>query len=481
MTVASEVKTPSLENSDASSEVTKERTIIVLDTSVLLSDPESIFAFEGCDIVLPLKVIEELDNHKGRPDDVGRAARQTARMLEKLRLESPDQGLRAPTELINGGTLRIEHNGLQLDMIRQHGLDTDKADNRILAAALGLVKNNPGSRVKVVSADVNLRLKAASLELEAAEYIQTHGRVHDERHPGWYQLDVDQEIIDLLYSSRWLPFELLDDRQAAQLSSLKANEYGVLKSTSSAKSSALVRKTTKDDGDGVELLDRNRRNEAWGLRARSKEQAFALDLLLDPEIPIVGLSGRAGTGKTILALASALAQTFERKENNVYDRVMILRPVVPVGNQDVGFLPGTLEEKLGPWMEPITDAMVALGDDITHLQAKSTLDGWINDGALTLESVTYLRGRSLQKTFVIVDEAQNLEPLTLKTILTRIGMGSKVVLVGDVSQIDNPWSSERSNAISVLADRFTGRKLFGHLVLSKGERSPVADLAADLL
>lgn len=465
--------------SENEGEVISARTIVVLDTSVLLSDPESIFSFPNCDIVLPIKVIEELDNNKTRPDDVGRAAREVARKLEKLRLESDDKSLNTAVELDNDSSIRFVLNGLKMDTIKAQGLEADKADNQIIGAALGL--QGKGQVVKLVSADVALRLKAASLGLEAAEYIQTHGkRVHDEKHPGWKTLNVSEELVAILYDEYWVPLEALEGDDLGQVKELSANEYAVLKSVKSdgSPATALARRTTRDKVIGIELLNRNVRNNAYGLKARSKEQSFALDMLLNPKIPIVGLSGRAGTGKTILAVASALEQVVE---SSTYDRIMILRPVIPVGNQGIGYLPGTLEEKLGPWMEAITDTMVALSDRLTHTAAKDILDNMVEQGKLTLETVTFLRGRSLQNTFVIVDEAQNLEPLTLKTILTRIGANSKVVLVGDVSQIDNPWSSERSNAISVLADRFAGQELFGHLVLTKGERSEVADLAAGLL
>lgn len=447
---------------------------IVIDTSVLLSDPDCISSFKDCDLILPLKVIEELDNQKSRGDDVGRAARSVSRALEGYRESAPGNDLRNKVEVGNGSTLRIVINGLALEEITKLGLDTAKSDNRILAAALGLKKGSSGP-VELVSGDVNLRIKAAALGLSAKEYIQTSGRTHNEKHPGWYSSWLSRKTIDRLYSEGFLP---LEDEELKDLPKMNVNEFGVIKSETG--SSVLVRVVTRGGVKGLSVKETRQRAEAWGLKARSKEQSFALDLLLDPEVPVVGLSGRAGTGKTILAVAAAFEQTFE-KGSALYDRVMILRPVVPVGNQDLGFLPGTLEEKLGPWMEAITDAMVALGKYDDYAKARDAMSFWVEKGKLTLESVTYLRGRSLQNTFIIVDEAQNLEPLTLKTILTRLGEGSKVVLVGDTSQIDNPWTSEKTNAISVLAERFVGQEIFGHLVLTKGERSKVADVAAELL
>jgi PhoH-like ATPase len=442
---------------------------VVLDTSVLLADPESIFAFGPSDVVLPLKVIEELDNHKGRLDEVGRAARTVARLLEELRATSPGKDLKEPTPLVGGGTLRVVINGLKLDRVRELGLDVDKADNRILAAALGLA----GS-VRLVSADVNLRLKAAAVGLEAEEYRQVRASFHTEAHPGWRAVEVSAQLIDDLYDAgaRGLADDRIRGADREALGALVANEFGVL---NAGQQSALVRRRR----GRLRILPRHA--EAWGLRPRSKEQRFALDLLMDPAVPIVGLSGRAGTGKTILAIAAALEQTFEPGEGHHYDRVMIIRPLVAVGRQDIGFLPGDKNEKLEPWFATVEDTMAALREDLDHSKARAMLEGWVEEGTLSMEAVTFLRGRSLQRTFIIVDEAQNLEPLTLKTILTRLGAGSKVALVGDVSQIDSPFVSERTSAISILADRFSGQELFGHLVLTQGERSAVADLAAALL
>ncbi|MGH9077281.1 MAG: PhoH family protein [Acidimicrobiales bacterium] len=457
---------------------------VVLDTSVLLADPDSIFAFPGAQVVLPLKVIEELDNHKGRLDTVGQAARSAARLLEELRVTSPGRDLRAPLPLVGGGTLRVVINGQRLDQVERLGLDVGKADNRILAAALGLrhapavdpadpagTAGSSAGRVKLVSADVNLRLKAAAVGLEAEEYRQTRAGFHTEARPGWHGAEISAALVEALYDSWEVHLAQLGDGDARALGPLLVNEFGVL---TAGRQSVLVRRHR----DGLRVLAK--RQEAWGMRPRSKEQRFALDLLLDPGVPIVGLSGRAGTGKTMLAIAAGLEQTFEPASKR-YERIMIIRPMIAVGRQDVGFLPGDLREKLGPWFATVSDTMAALRDDHSHTGASRQLEDWIEAGLVDMQSVTFLRGRSLQRTFIIVDEAQNLEPLTLKTILTRLGEGSKVVLVGDVSQIDSPFVSERTSGISVLADRFAGQALFGHLVLTQGERSPVADLAAELL
>lgn len=442
-------------------------TTVVLDTSVLLTDPESIFSFGSAEVVIPLKVIEELDNQKTRLDEVGRAARTVARTLEELRTLSAEQDLRNPVNLPGGGTLRVVINGQKLEKVEHLGLDVAKSDNRILAAALGLAEDGP---VRLISADVNLRLKAAALGLQAYEYVQTRPGFHTEAHPGWREVEVTGDLMATLYERHVVTFDAMAPPDAHSLAELSLNEFGVL---TAGRSSALVRR----HGEEVRLLRND--HEAWGLRPRSKEQRFALDLLLDPDVPICGLSGRAGTGKTALAIAAGLEQVLERPQR--YDRLMIIRPMYPVGRQELGFLPGQLKEKLEPWFSMVEDTMTALRDDKSRVEARKDLEMLVERGHIDMQPITYLRGRSLQRTFIICDEMQSAEALVLKTILTRLGEGSKVVFVGDVSQIDNPFVSERTSALSILADRFSGQPLFGHLVLTKGERSPVADLAAELL
>jgi PhoH-like ATPase len=434
------------------------RTQVVLDTSVLISDPASVLGFPGCDVVLPLTVLEELDSVKSRPDDAGAAARAVVRALEAFRA-AVGGDLRSPVPTEDDATVRVEVNGLRLDVLAQHGLRTDRNDNRILAAALGL--SSAGYAVELVSVDVNMRVKAASLGLSARSW--SRAKATSTPQPGWRPLDVDGSLVDALYASGSAPVP-------EEVAPFTPNEFASVRAGSQ---SALVRHR---DGE----LTRMRNLSAWGLTPRSKEQTFALDLLMDPDVPVVALSGSAGTGKTLLALAAGLEQNFEPPSQR-YDRLLILRPIVAVGRQDLGFLPGTLEEKLGPWFDAVIDAMVALGERVTYPEARDMLALWVEQGRLSLDAVTYLRGRSLQRSFVIVDEAQNLEPLTLKTILTRIGAGSKVVFLGDVSQIDNPYVSSDSNALAVLIDRFGSSELFGHLHLTRGERSAVASLAAELL
>jgi PhoH-like ATPase len=440
-------------------------TRVVLDTSVLISDPESVFAFPDADAVIPLIVVEELDAHKSRLDHVGRAAREVIRTLEDLRTANGGD-IRNAVALPGGGTLRIETNGLLLDDVAAKGLDPAKPDNRILAAALGQRAYGP---VVVVSNDAALRIKAAQVGLEATEHQRRRGRVDDRLPAGWVTLDVAPRVIDLAYASPAgidLDELLPGDADDEVIARLRENEFCVCRAGSQ---SALLR-----FGDG-RLLPLHRPLEAWGLRPRSKEQQFALDLLLDPDVRVVALDGMAGTGKTILALAAGLEQVMEHSR---YDKLSVYRPVVPVGKAELGFLPGGLDEKLDPWMTAVTDALVALTERRSHADARDLVDEMTAREKLSLEAVTYLRGRSLHGTFVVVDEAQNLEPTTLKTILTRVGEDTKVVFTGDTSQIDAPYLSEHTNAVAALIDAFAGERCFGHVRLTHCERSEVASLAA---
>lgn len=436
------------------------RRTIVLDTSILLTDPESILKFPDCNVVLPLTVIEELDTKKVRLDEIGRSARHASRLLENFRVKNGGK-LDTAVDIGNNSTLKVELNGLKLDVIREKGLKINRNDNRIIAAALG--QKELGNDVELLSLDVNMRLKASSLGLKSSDWNPI-GRTQYEKKSARV-IEVDPTIIDELYREHKIFASMLEEGDFIE------NEHLILRA---GQQSILVRNRER------ELLQVDTNRNPWGLRSRSKEQEFAIDILMDPLTPIVSLDGSAGTGKTILALAAALEQTFE-PESRRYDRLMILRPVVAVGRQEIGFLPGDMQEKLGPWFEAVVDAMVALGDKITHSEAKTTLELWIGQGKLTMEAVTFLRGRSLQKTFIIVDEAQNLEGLVLKTILTRVGEGSKIVLLGDTSQIDNPYLGMETNAISILNTTFENQELFGHVTLTKGERSEVASLAAELL
>jgi PhoH-like ATPase len=438
---------------------------VVLDTCVLLADPDSLYAFGDADIVIPLTVIEELDGHKSRLDDVGRAARAVVRDLERLRVDSGGD-FREPVPLPTGGTVRVAINGLVVEQLAAHGLNPEKADNRILAAALGLTQDGRAA-VKVVSADAALRIKASQLGLVAEDYHRASKGRDALGVRGWHKVETNRELIDDLYANGAIEIP-------AAFDGMVTNEYVVL---SAGSSSALARVF----GDRLHLVERRR--QVWGLNARSKEQIFALDLLMDPDVSVVALSGFAGTGKTILALAAGLEQVMEPAvdRRSRYDKLAIYRPVVAHGKADLGFLPGGLEEKLSPWMAAILDNVTALTEHRSYADARRVVDEMVAQDRLSLESVTFLRGRSLQNQFVIVDEAQNLEVPTLKTLLTRVAEGTKIVFTGDMAQIDTPYVSAHNNALAVLMEAFAGQECFGAVTLCKGERSRVADLAADLL
>jgi PhoH-like ATPase len=440
------------------------RTRVVLDTSVLVADPGCLFGFHGVDVVIPLTVVEELDSLKSRADDVGRAARTALRTLEDLRVRAGGSLAEAVTigsDEDDPATLQIEINGIQRHLLIEHGLDPAVPDNRIIGAALGQANHAP---TRMVSNDAALRIKAAHLGLQAEEHHPV-GRSASTRPAGWVTLDVTAQQVDRLYADGHLPLSLFDEASAPRL-----NEFTILRCGSQ---SALARCI----GDQLELLGHSA-PEAWGLRARSKEQRFALELLLDPDVSVVALDGRAGTGKTLLAIAAGLEQVVEQRR---YEKVAVYRPLVPVGRADVGFLPGGLDEKLDPWMSAIHDAIVALTDQRSSHDAHRLIDELTGRNQLSLESVTFLRGRSLHRQIVVVDEAQNLEPTTLKTVLTRIGEGTKVVFTGDTSQIDAPYLGESNNALAVLIQAFSGQQCFGHVTLAACERSAVASLAAELL
>lgn len=446
-----------------------QRTRLVIDTSVLVADPGCIVGFGDVDVVIPLTVIEELDGLKSRPDDVGRAARTALRTIEDLRIRHGGS-LAKPVPIGNAdhtGTLQIEINGIQKHLLIEHGLDPDKPDNRIIGAALGQATRAP---TRMVSNDAALRIKAAHLGIEAQEHHPA-GRSMSTRPVGWITVAAEHEQIDRLYADGTIPVDDIEGSVAGTgAGPIHENGFAILRSGSQ---SALVRRRV----DGFELLG-HATPEAWGLRPRSKEQRFALELLLDPDVSVVALDGRAGTGKTLLAIAAGLEHVVERR---AYERLAIYRPLVPVGRADVGFLPGGLDEKLDPWMSAIHDSIVALTDQRNSRDARTLMEELTTRGQLSLESVTFLRGRSLHRQFVVVDEAQNLEPTTLKTILTRIGDGTKVVFTGDTSQIDAPYMGESNNALAVLIQAFAGQSCFGHVTLSACERSEVASLAAELL
>ncbi len=444
------------------------RTQVVLDTSALVADPEGVFhGYPDADLVVPLTVIEELDGLKKRLDSVGGAARDVLRRIEKLRIAAGgDLETRQP--LTDGATLRVALNGIQTNLLREHGLDPDKPDNRIIGTALGQ-RFDGAADVRLVSNDTGMRVKAATFGLDAREHDPLDSVKRDDQEHGWREIEVESALVDAIYAG-----DVSAPGSETVIDQLRVNEFGVLHAGSQ---SALVRRHRH----GLGLVANE--HHAWDLRARNKEQRFALDLLLDDDVKVVALDGPAGTGKTLTAVAAALQQVVEERR---YSRICVYRPVVPVGKAEVGYLPGTLDEKLDPWMAAITDAVYALtgsdhGGDRSREDAAEVLDEIRARGQLTMESVTHLRGRTLHSSFVIIDESMNLSPQVGKTILTRIAADSKVVFTGDTSQIDAAFLSEQTNALTALITAFAGQDCFGHIRLLRGERSPLAELAARLL
>ena len=426
---------------------------LVLDTSALMSDPECFDNYPGEKIVVPLTVVDELDDNSVRDDAPGACARSTLRLLEKLRQQNKGDLSEDIHYGQNKTTIRVELNGVS--EAKNWYLDPKIPDHRIISTALSLL--NKGENVTLISNDSAMRLKAAALGLTATE----HFKEPEVPSSNVYTLETNSQTIDSLYNG-----------ETVDLPEYPLNSFVILKSGSA---SAVARKVENK----LQLLPSGERNqkEAWGLRARSKEQAFALDILHDQEIPLVSLLGQAGTGKTIIALAAGLQQVFETRQ---YDRLMILRPVVSVGRQELGFLPGELHDKLGPWFETVIDTMVALSNgNLTHSQCRAQLDLWVESGQVVTEPVTFMRGRSLQKTFLLVDECQNLEPSVVKTLVTRLGDNSKGVFIGDETQVDNPWTTTKTNGLTSLVSAFAGCPEFGYVRLVRGERSRIATLAAE--
>lgn len=436
------------------------RVSYVLDTCVLLADPQAIHRFDEHEVVLPLVVVEELDHQKTRMDEVGRNARSAIRLIEELRVLSCD-GLISPVALAGGGTLRIEANHVDQELPRY--LDPMKPDNRILAVALAL-------RGTLVTKDAALRIKASQLGAPSEDYRADQVHV-DHHYTGIGEVEVEHSWLGDFHSDG--KGVLLDEQAEERW----VNQCLVLRSGPSG--SGLGRVTDVRDGEAVvQRVAGSPR--AFGIQPRDVRQTFALDLLTDPSVPCVSLMGMAGTGKTFLALAAGLEQVVEHP---TYRRLSVYRPLVAVGRQEVGYLPGDLDEKLSPWMAAIHDNLYSLFrrdsdspfNDSGHVQRM--VDSLLDRGQLEMAAITYLRGRSITDEFVIVDEAQNLELPTLKVILTRMALGSKVVFCGDLSQVDNPYISPHGG-MAALIEKLKGTSLFGHVTMAKGVRSPLAELAA---
>jgi len=435
----------------------------VIDTNVLLHDPKSIFAFSDNNVVLPLVVIEELDTFKKRQDEVGRNSRVASRFIDDLRKKSPlGQGV----ALEKGGTLRIEMAHQDLEDLPL-GLREHKSDNHILACAAFLKKSNADNPVTVVSKDLNMRIKADALGLQAADY-ETDAIDIDELYAGYQEILVPGDQVDKFFQETEL--DVPDGVTCCP------NDFVMLVDEANKSHTALAQHRATAVGKLTPL--RYQDKKIWGIKARNKEQRFAMEALMDEAIQLVTMVGFAGTGKTLLALAAGLQKVVDE---NKYKKLLVSRPIIPMGN-DIGYLPGDVVEKLMPRMQPISDNLQFLFSQVNerHL-GDSELQELIENGVVELEPLTYIRGRSIPDQFMIIDEAQNLTPHEIKTIITRAGSNTKIVLTGDPYQIDHPYLDSRSNGLTHLVERFRDQPMAANINFTKGERSELAELAANLL
>ena len=434
------------------------RKTYILDTNVLLHDPGSLRSFQDNTLFVPIYVIEEVDHFKKEATELGRNAREISRLLDAYRQQG---NLSDGVVLEGGGVLRVvidRENPLESVNGHRHTVD-----NALLHLALKTREEDPGTPVILVTKDTNLRIKADALGIRAEDYET--GRVDPD--------ELNRKALEIRLPKRDLDAIRRGERVATEPGKRFPNEYAWLRTDEDPSLSVLAR--TSADGLRLQALKVPDR-PIQGVRAKNKEQHFALDALLDPEIQLVTLMGKAGTGKTLLAIAAGLYQV---EELGAYARLLVSRPIFPMG-RDIGYLPGELEEKLNPWMQPIFDNLEYLFDRQRGRKGM-TVQKLVASGVLELEPITYIRGRSIPGQFLIVDEAQNLTPLEVKTVLTRVGEGTKIVLTGDPYQIDNPYVDASSNGFNYLVQKFRAEPLAAHVDLLKGERSVLAERASDLL
>ncbi len=456
--------------------------LFILDTNVLLHDPTSVYRFEENDVFLPIMTLEELDNNKKGLSEVARNARQVSRTLDEIintNTENIEQGisLLTPSHQLASGRLFLQTEAISIDL--PLGLPTAKADNQILAVVIHLQQRNPERSTILVSKDINIRIKARALGLEAQDYFN----------------DKVLEDSDLLYTGcRELPADFWDKHgqgmeswkreghtgyrvKGPLCSKLLVNEF--LYQDGEPPLSAIVREVAGKTAQFDTLVDYTHpKNNTWGITARNREQNFALNLLMDPDIDFVTLLGQAGTGKTLLTLAAGLSQVLDTKR---YSEIIITRVTVPVG-EDIGFLPGNEEEKMGPWMGALEDNLEVLNktDDQAGEWGRAATQDLIRN-RIKIKSLNFMRGRTFLNKFLIIDEAQNLTPKQMKTLITRAGPGTKVVCMGNIAQIDTPYLTEGSSGLTYVVDRFKGWLHSGHVTLQRGERSRLADYAAEVL
>lgn len=446
--------------------------VFVLDTNIMLSDGDCLHAFQDNEVIIPLVALEELDRHKKRQDEIGRNARTISRRLDDLReIGNLSNGVILP----NGGTLKVlPAPSLDSKSLPTELKDLNKVDNVIIAQAKFIAQGleNGAERCILISKDINVRIKCDSLGIKCQDYF--HMRIADETselYKGVKNTLVDDSVLADWYESRDV---YLDNR------GLHPNEIIVMK-TDPHEPAAIGRFV--EEGRPVSRLVEYK--DVFGLKPRNKEQIFSLNLLMDDNIKLVTLIGSSGVGKTLLALSAGLKKVLEEQK---YERIIVTKPVQPVG-KDIGYLPGTKEEKMDPWIAPIKDNLMFLfahkkvrkDGHVTEFKRDPYVDKLIHDGKIEVEAITYLRGRSIPNTFMIIDEAQNLSMHELKTIITRVGDNTKIVLLGDIDQIDNINVDAFTNGLTCAVEKFKDHSIAGHITLIKGERSPLATLASQIL
>ena len=437
----------------------------ILDTSVYLTDADALFKFENHDIFVPLKVLEEIDKHKKRQDSVGANARKTIRTLDEFRAKG---NLQKGVRISKGkGLITVVSYEVLKNVAFPSDLDLGIPDHIILATAMA-VRDESNRKTFVVSRDINMRVICDSIGLVAEDY-RTEKIItsSEELYSGLSEHLVDDQVIDRFYAGDDI---IISEDETTEV--WHPNQYVLLMSNANEKKTCIARFYTHFQPLKKIIHDKI---PDWKISSRNKEQAFAIDLLLDPTIKVVSLVGRAGSGKTLCAIAAGLQQTIGLRGSNPYDRMIVSRPVQPLG-KDIGFLPGTMEEKMLPWLMPIQDNLqFLLGGD------KNTLQMYVSKGKIEIEALTYIRGRSIANAFVIIDEAQNLTAHEIKTIMTRVGEGTKIVLTGDIEQIDNVYVNETSNGLAHAVEKLKEFPLSGHVTFTRGERSEVATLASKVL
>ena len=459
--------------------------IIVLDTNVLLHDPHSINHFSNENIVIPIQVVEEVDRFKRDPSEKGRNARRFSRLLDSYR----EKGNLSTGVRINNkfdGLLKVAFCRKETTDRLPSELSDKSGDNKILAVALEqkntkVLSDSP--EVILISQDTNLRIKADALGLKAENY--NNDKVELETlNKGFREILSNKDQIQKIQKERFIH---LSDIKFQIKPKLEANEGIILKDNLNKNHTFLCRYNSIEDK--LYALDFLKRTNLGKIKPKNLEQSFALDLLLDPSIKLLSLIGKAGTGKTLLALAVGLNQV---ADENLYERLLVSRPPIPLG-KELGYLPGSLDEKLAPWMKPIIDNLDFLTgskynkngqkNDLKERRenTKSSWEDLQGMGLLEVEAINYIRGRSIPHQFILIDEAQNLTPLEVKTIVTRAGEGTKIVFTGDPNQIDHPYLDSDSNGLTWLAEKMHGQNIVGHITLSQGERSDLAELAANLL